>query len=138
MVGARVSHLDDDRESTRKVSHLAQTEEGERWAQAKGYTVVGSFEDLGVSAGKTTPFERPDLGKWLAAERLHEWDVLVFSKIDRAFRSTRDCVDFAQWTKDNRKILAFAGDGVVLDYLHPAGDSLDQMMSEFFIYIGSF
>ncbi|WP_083420708.1 recombinase family protein [Mycolicibacterium llatzerense] len=138
VVGARVSHLDDDRESTRKVSHLAQTEEGERWAQSKGYTVVGSFEDLGVSAGKTTPFERPDLGKWLAAERLHDWDVLVFSKIDRAFRSTRDCVDFAQWTKDNRKILAFAGDGVVLDYLHPAGDSLDQMMSEFFIYIGSF
>ena len=30
-----------------------------------GYQVVGTFEDLGVSAGKTTPFDRPDLGKWL-------------------------------------------------------------------------
>ncbi|MCV7277699.1 recombinase family protein [Mycolicibacter arupensis] len=130
--------MDDDKASTRKVSHLAQTEEGERWAQSHGYTVVGTFEDLGISAGKTTPFERPDLGKWLAPERLHEWDVLVFSKIDRAFRSTADCVDFAKWTKENKKILAFAGDGVVLDYLHPAGDSLDQMMSEFFIYVGSF
>lgn len=138
VVGARVSHLDDDKGSTRKVSHLAQTEEGERWAQAHGYTIVGRFEDLGISAGKTTPFERPDLGKWLAPERLHEWDVLVFSKIDRAFRSTNDCVEFAKWTKANRKILAFAGDGVVLDYLHPKKDSLDQMMSEFFIYVGSF
>jgi site-specific DNA recombinase len=138
VVGARVSHLDDDKENTRKVSHLAQTEEGERWAEAHGYTIVGRFEDLGISAGKTTPFERPDLGKWLAPERLHEWDVLVFSKIDRAFRSTNDCVEFAKWTKANRKILAFAGDGVVLDYLHPKKDSLDQMMSEFFIYVGSF
>lgn len=138
VVGARVSHLDDDKDNTRKVSHLAQTEEGERWAEAHDYTIVGRFEDLGISAGKTTPFERPDLGKWLDPERLHEWDVLVFSKIDRAFRSTNDCVEFAKWTKTNRKILAFAGDGVVLDYLHPKKDSLDQMMSEFFIYVGSF
>lgn len=138
IVGARVSHLDDDKENTRKVSHLAQTEEGVRWAGLRGFEVVGTFEDLGVSAGKTTPFERPELGEWLAPEHLHEWDVLVFSKIDRAFRSTKDCVDFAQWTKDNQKILAFSGDGVVLDYLNPAGDSLDQMMSEFFIYVGSF
>ena len=138
IVGARVSHLDDDKANTRKVSHIAQTEEGARWAESRGFEVVGSFQDLGVSAGKTTPFERPELGEWLAPERLHEWDVLVFSKIDRAFRSTQDCVEFAKWTKDNRKILAFSGDGVVLDYLHPAGDSLDQMMSEFFIYVGSF
>jgi site-specific DNA recombinase len=62
IVGARVSHLDDDKETTRKVSHLAQTEEGERWAQGRGYEVVGRFEDLGISAGKTTPFERPDRG----------------------------------------------------------------------------
>lgn len=139
-MGARVSKITLDAESktTTKVSHRAQTEEGERWAQAQGYEIVGTFEDLGVSAGKTTPWERPDLGKWLAPERLHEWDVLVFSKIDRAFRSTIDCVDFAKWTKANKKILAFSGDGVVLDYLHTRGDSLDQMMSEFFIYVGSF
>ena len=55
VVGARVSHLDDDKDNTRKISHLAQTEEGERWSQAQGYTVVGRFEDLGISAGKTTP-----------------------------------------------------------------------------------
>lgn len=138
VVGARVSHLDDAVENTRKVSHKAQAEEGERWASGQGYKVVGRFEDLGVSAGKTTPWERPGLQEWLAPERLHEWDVLVFSKIDRAFRSTNDCVEFAKWVKANKKILAFAGDGVVLDYLNPGKDSLDQMMSEFFIYVGSF
>jgi site-specific DNA recombinase len=138
VVGARVSHLDDDPENTRKVSHLAQVAEGERWALAQGYEVCGRFEDLGVSAGKTTPFERDGLKEWLAPERLHDWQVLVFAKIDRAFRSTRDCVDFAEWCKSNKKILAFAGDGIVLDYYHPAKDSLDQMMSEFFIYVGSF
>ncbi|WP_235680603.1 recombinase family protein [Mycobacteroides abscessus] len=138
IVGSRVSHLSDQVETTSKVSHLAQRAEGERWAKSRGYEVVGAFEDLGVSAGRTTPFERPDLGKWLAPERLHEWDVLVFSKIDRAFRSTSDCVDFARWAKGNRKIIAFSGDGLVLDYLNPKSDSLDQMMSELFIYIGSF
>lgn len=64
--------------------------------------------------------------------------MLVFSKIDRAFRSTSDCVDFARWAEGNRKIIAFSGDGLVLDYLNPKSDSLDQMMSELFIYIGSF
>lgn len=126
VVGARVSHLDDDKNNTRKVSHLTQTEEGERWALAQGYAAVGKFQDLGVSAGETTPFEREDLGKWLAPEPIHEWDVLVFSKIDRAFRSTSDCIDFAKWTKANRKVLAFAGDGVVLDYLYPKKDSVHR------------
>jgi DNA invertase Pin-like site-specific DNA recombinase len=130
--------LDDAVENTRKVSHLAQVEEGERWATAQGYPIVARFEDLGVSAGKTKPWERPGLQEWLAPERLHEWDVLVFSKIDRAFRSTHDCVEFAKWIKANKKVLAFSGDGIVLDYLNNSGNSFEQQMSEFFIYIGSF
>jgi site-specific DNA recombinase len=71
VVGARVSHLDDDIATARRVSHLAQTKEGERWAKAHGYAVVGRFEDLGVSAGKTTPFEREGLKEWLSPENLH-------------------------------------------------------------------
>jgi site-specific DNA recombinase len=138
VVGARVSHLDDDKETTRKVSHLAQTEEGIRWAQGRGYSVEGTFEDLGVSAGKFKPEDRPGLGHWLKPERLHLWDVLVFSKIDRAFRSTKDCVDFAQRMKSSRKVLAFAGDGLILDYYHPQRDSLEEQMAEFFLYVGSF
>jgi site-specific DNA recombinase len=53
VVGSRVSHLDDAKDNTRKVSYRAQTEEGSGWALAHGYAVVGAFEDLGISAGKT-------------------------------------------------------------------------------------
>ncbi|MGW0358541.1 recombinase family protein [Nocardia nova] len=134
IVGARVSKM----QGPEKVSHLAQKEEGARWSEAKGYRVVGAFEDLGVSADKTTPFERPDLGQWLSPERLHEWDVIVFSKIDRAFRSTRDCVDFARFIEANGKILAFSGDGIVLNYRDAGSNSFESQMAEFFIYIGSF
>ncbi|WP_330185485.1 recombinase family protein [Nocardia sp. NBC_01503] len=134
IVGARVSKM----QGQEKVSHLAQKEDGLRWAAAQGYEVVDTFEDLGVSAGKTTPFERPDLGQWLNPERLHEWDVIVFQKIDRAFRSTRDCVDFAKFIEENKKVLAFSGDGMVLNYRDQASTSFESQMAEFFIYIGSF
>nr|WP_255495206.1 recombinase family protein [Nocardia sp. GTS18] len=134
IVGARVSKM----QGQEKVSHLAQKEDGLRWAAAQGYEVVDTFEDLGVSAGKTTPFERPDLGQWLKPERLHEWDVIVFQKIDRAFRSTRDCVDFAKFIEENKKVLAFSGDGMVLNYRDQGASSFESQMAEFFIYIGSF
>ncbi|MFF0635957.1 recombinase family protein [Nocardia sp. NPDC004151] len=134
VVGARVSKM----QGPEKVSHLAQKEEGVRWAENKGYKVVDTFEDLGVSAGKTTPFERPDLGQWLSPTRFHEWDVIVFSKIDRAFRSTRDCVDFAKFIESHSKILAFSGDGIVLNYRDGGSNSFESQMAEFFIYIGSF
>ncbi|BBX06399.1 hypothetical protein MAIC_12020 [Mycolicibacterium aichiense] len=39
---------------------------------------VGIAEDLDVPAGKTTPFDRPHLGKWLTTRR-GEFDVIVFS-----------------------------------------------------------
>ncbi|AYF77157.1 recombinase family protein [Nocardia yunnanensis] len=135
LVGARVSVV----QGPEKVSNFAQLETGMRWADANGLSVVAMFQDLDVSAGKYTPFERPDLGKWLTEEKLWEWDVLIFSKIDRMFRSTHDCVEFAKWCKEHRKILVFADDNLTLNY-RDAGklNSLDQMMTELFIYIGSF
>lgn len=92
LVGARVSVV----QGPQKVSHLAQIETATKWAAAKGYEIVGTFEDLGVSAEKR-PEDRPDLGPWLTDEGSAKWDVIVWSKMDRAFRSTRHCVDFARW-----------------------------------------
>ena len=40
--------------------------------------------------------------------------------------------------KANQKILAFAGDGLILDYYHPKRDGLDEMMAEFFLFVGAF
>lgn len=132
LVGARVSVV----QGPQKVSHIAQQETGVKWASERGHEIIGTFQDLDVSA-TVSPFERPDLGPWLSPERQHEWDILVFSKIDRMFRSTRDCVRFAEWAEEHKKILVFAEDAMTLNY-RDESDSLEKMMSELFIYIGSF
>ncbi|WP_079462745.1 recombinase family protein [Mycobacteroides abscessus] len=70
LVGARVSVLS----GPQKVSHEAQIDTATKWATAHDYPVVGSFEDLGVSAS-VPPDERPELGPWIR-ERSHEWQEL--------------------------------------------------------------
>ncbi|SUE29617.1 phague integrase [Nocardia farcinica] len=130
--GARVSVLT----GPQKVSHLAQHETAAAWVAREGHTVVGTFTDLDVSAS-IPPEKRPDLGPWLTPEKSWEWDVLVFSKIDRAFRSTRHMVKLAEWCEQNRKMLVFAEDGLVLNYRNPQA-GLEHMMAELFVYIGSF
>ncbi|ORB67694.1 recombinase family protein [Mycolicibacterium tusciae] len=136
LVGARVSVV----QGPQKVSHLAQIETATNWAIAKGYKIVDTFEDLGVSAEKR-PDERPDLGPWLTDEGAAKWDVIVWSKMDRAFRSTRHCVDFARWAEERHKVVAFADDGLTLDYRPKkpgAVKGIDEMMAELFVYLGSF
>jgi site-specific DNA recombinase len=134
LVGARVSVLT----GPQKVSNIAQLETATKWAESKGYEIVGRFEDLGVSAS-VRPDERPDVGQWLTDEGASKWDVIVWSKMDRAFRSTRHCVDFAQWAEERHKILVFAEDNMTLNYRDKNQfGSLESMMSELFIYLGSF
>jgi site-specific DNA recombinase len=133
LVGARVSHV----QGPQKVSHVAQQETGLKWVAEHGHAVVGTIHDLGVSAS-VNPFERPDLGPWLADDKAHEWDVLVFSKLDRLFRSTRDCVKFAEWADAHSKLLVFAEDGLTLNYRDRDQSSFEGMMTELFVYLGSF
>lgn len=133
IVGARVSVV----QGPEKVSHIAQIETATNWAKAKGYKIVGAFEDLGVSAEKR-PEDRPDLGPWLTDEGASRWDVIVWSKMDRAFRSTRHCVDFARWAEERHKVVAFADDGLTLNYRPGAAKGMDAMMAELFVYLGSF
>lgn len=133
LVGARVSVV----QGPQKVSHLAQLETATKWAESKGYEIVGTFEDLGVSAEKR-PEDRPDLGPWLTDEGAAKWDVIVWSKMDRAFRSTRHCVDFARWAEERHKVVAFADDGLTLNYRPGATKGIDAMMAELFVYLGSF
>ncbi|MFD5434185.1 recombinase family protein [Kitasatospora sp. NPDC127067] len=92
VVGSRVSDTHGDEG---KVSHLIQAETATRHALSKEWEIVGSFEDLDVSA-EITPWKRPDLGPWLT-DRQGEWDALVWAKVDRAFRSAKDCADVAHW-----------------------------------------
>lgn len=61
--------------------------------------------DLDVSALKFSPFDRPQLGAWLA--RSGEFDAIVWWRFDRAIASMSDMHDLAKWAKEHRKMLVF-------------------------------
>ncbi|OKI01992.1 integrase [Streptomyces sp. CB02923] len=74
--------------------------------------------DLDVSASKIGPFDRPQLGEWLA--RPGEFDALVWWRFDRAIRSMADMHELAKWAREHRKMLVFAegigGGRLVFDF----------------------
>lgn len=84
LVGARVSVVQGPQNVYRSWRPLRS---GPRLAATRS---VVQFEDLGVWAEKR-PEDRPDLGPWLTEEGVASWDVIVWSKMDRAFRSTAHC-----------------------------------------------
>ncbi|MFE4417688.1 recombinase family protein [Streptomyces sp. NPDC056817] len=90
--------------------------------------------DLGVSASKTTPFERPELGSWL--RRPDDFDALIFWRFDRAVRSMDDMHELAQWAREKRKMIVFAegpGGRLVLDFRNPL-DPMAQLMVTLFAF----
>ncbi|MFI0905330.1 recombinase family protein [Streptomyces sioyaensis] len=90
--------------------------------------------DLGVSASKTTPFERPELGSWL--RRPDGFDALVFWRFDRAVRSMEDMHNLAAWAREHRKMIVFAegpGGRLVLDFRNPL-DPMAQLMVTLFAF----
>ncbi|MCX5349177.1 recombinase family protein [Streptomyces mirabilis] len=90
--------------------------------------------DLGVSASKTTPFERPELGAWL--QRPDDFDALIFWRFDRAVRSMDDMHELAKWARENRKMIVLAegpGGRLVLDFRNPL-DPMAQLMVTLFAF----
>jgi DNA invertase Pin-like site-specific DNA recombinase len=90
--------------------------------------------DLGVSASKTTPFERPELGAWL--KRPDDFDALVFWRFDRAVRSMDDMHGLSKWARDHRKMIVIAegpGGRLVLDFRNPL-DPMAQLMVTLFAF----
>jgi DNA invertase Pin-like site-specific DNA recombinase len=88
--------------------------------------------DLGVSASKTTPFERPELGAWL--RRPEDFDALVFWRFDRAVRSMEDMAELAKWARDHRKLIVFAegpGGRLDLDFRNPVNPMTQLMVTLF-------
>ncbi|MGU3651198.1 recombinase family protein [Mycolicibacterium sp. A43C] len=73
---------------------------------ARGYDVIGAAEDLDVSAGKTTPFDRPQLGKWLKDPT--KYDVIVFFRVDRIVRRLFDLADLIRWSREHAVTLVSA------------------------------
>lgn len=81
--------------------------------EQRGYDVIGIAEDLDVSAGKTTPFERPALREWIGdgkqdPGRAHEIDVIVFYRVDRVVRRLFDLADLIRWSRTHGVTLVSA------------------------------
>lgn len=64
----------------------AQTAALEDWAKANGHKVVGLYVDAGISARKPST-KRPALQRLLDDVRAGKGDMVVFTKLDRWFRS---------------------------------------------------
>ncbi|MDX3579408.1 recombinase family protein [Streptomyces sp. FL07-04A] len=64
--------------------------------QHLGWQVVGVARDAHISATKSHPFERPELGEWLN-NRAPEFDLLLFWKMDRFVRKVVDMQDMIKW-----------------------------------------
>lgn len=133
IVGARVSTFVEGKES-----QVTQRTKGTAYAAAMGWPVVGTFQDIDVSAIKRSPWDRPDLRVWLT-DRADDWEALIFAKTDRVFRSASDCVKLAEWCKQRSKILVLVDDGIKLDYFHPdtEQDAFAGAMSRVFLILAS-
>ncbi|MGV0603366.1 recombinase family protein [Mycolicibacterium sp. XJ1904] len=86
----------------------------------RGYEVIGVAEDLDVSAGSTSPFDRPQLGDWLT-NRLGEFDVLVVFRMDRIVRRLLDLADLIRWCQTHSVALVSTSEAF-LDLTAPFGD----------------
>ncbi|MET8555807.1 recombinase family protein [Streptomyces sp. NPDC004959] len=90
--------------------------------------------DLDVSASKTSPFDRPELGAWLA--RPDDFDALVWWRFDRAIRNMADMHELAKWARTHRKLIVFAeglgGSGrLEFDFRNPVNPVSELMMTFF-------
>jgi site-specific DNA recombinase len=94
----------------------------------RGYEVVGVAKDLDVSAGVTTPFDRPQLGDWLN-NRLGEFDVLVFYRMDRIVRRLLDLADLIRWCQKHSVSVVSATEQF-LDLTMPFGDIVALLVAK--------
>ncbi|MEU9807017.1 recombinase family protein [Mycobacterium sp. NPDC050853] len=109
-------------------SPLRQREACLELCEQRGYEVVGTAEDLDVSAGKTTPFDRPQLGDWLTNRR-NEFDVLVVFRMDRIVRRLLDLADLIRWCQTNSVALVSASEAF-LDLTSQFGDVVALLVAK--------
>ncbi|WUH93521.1 recombinase family protein [Streptomyces sp. NBC_00433] len=82
-------------------------------AREMGCRVVGVASDLNVSATKVPPWKRKQLGDWLN-NRVPEFDVLLFWKLDRFVRRLSDLSTMIDWCLKYGKNLVSKNDSIDL------------------------
>ncbi|WP_457068107.1 recombinase family protein [Mycobacteroides abscessus] len=109
-------------------SPLRQREACLELCRQRGYEVIGTAEDLDISAGKTSPFDRPQLGDWLTNRR-GEFDVLVTFRMDRIVRRLLDLADLIRWCQSNSVSLVSATE-TFLDLDSAFGDIIALLVAK--------
>ncbi|WP_078518905.1 recombinase family protein [Streptomyces sp. Tu6071] len=84
-----------------------------REALRRQMRVVGLAIDLNVSATKVPPWKRAELGNWLN-NRVPEFDVILFWKVDRFVRNILDLHVMIEWCKEWQKDLISLKDPIDL------------------------
>jgi DNA invertase Pin-like site-specific DNA recombinase len=79
----------------------------------RGWRVAGVASDLNVSATKVPPWKRKELGHWLN-ERVPEFDVILFWKLDRFVRKLTDLGAMIRWCDRFQKNLVSKHDDIDL------------------------
>ncbi|MGW8743277.1 recombinase family protein [Streptomyces sp. NPDC055794] len=74
-------------------------------AEHLGLTLIAEAADLGVSAHKSSPFERPSLAPWL--HRPAEYEAIVWAHVDRAVRSVVHMSQLIEWGQQQQITLVF-------------------------------
>ncbi|MGI5245472.1 recombinase family protein [Dactylosporangium sp. CA-139066] len=110
----RLSHLTDATTSPGTQRQVIKREESDE------LEIVAWAEDLNISAADLAPAERPKLGPWLTdPEKIAQYDVIIWAKMDRAIRSVVDLYWLLDFCKRERKEIIFAKDK--LDTTTPVG-----------------
>ena len=123
LIVVRLSRLTDASTSPER-----QLEKCRELCEQRGYEVVGIAEDLDVSASATTPFDRPQLGDWLA-NRFNEFDVLVFFRADRIVRRLFDLSDLIRWSREHSVTLVSATESY-FDLSSECGDIIALLVAK--------
>ncbi|MFB7477211.1 recombinase family protein [Kitasatospora sp. NPDC056184] len=117
----RLSVLTDETTSPERQREACDHVAGELRVTFGEGDVLREAVDLDVSASKTSPWERPQLLRWLSNPGAY--DALVFWRFDRAIRSMGHMYALANWAREHRKVLIFAeglgGGRQVFDFRNP-------------------
>ncbi|MFJ8952034.1 recombinase family protein [Streptomyces sp. NPDC102381] len=107
-------------------SAVRQEIELRKEALRRGFRVVGIASDMNVSATKIPPWQRPQLGDWLN-QRAPEFDVIVFTHLDRFVRRAADLKIMIDWCREWSKGLVSVHDR--FDLGSPAGQDIAAVVA---------
>lgn len=110
--------------SLQELSPIAQRDQIAAYCVARGYDLVAVFDESGVSG--TVPFAKRERGADLLA-KIAEVDAVVFSKLDRAFRDTVDCIMTVDFLRSVGKAVHFLDLGI--DTTTAAGQFCLELMA---------